>query len=334
MMPVLTAIARRIIREETFESLVAPALADLQFDAASGRPLARHYAALPLVIATALMRDVRVDICLTIGAPRVWRRAAAWYAGFVALYLSVVARYEMPWHLLDVGGRSAVLLNGVVSGLVGAVPYAMAAAVFYLRRTSLVPHRTILIALTGFIVAATSLQLGVASVQPTLNRVVLDSATRVVAQGRPAQGLDDNSRFTGQWPTWLERVRERSAGSAILAAGLGSATAALAMSYAVRLIPYVIFGLVLARGRGWTVSLRAVGLLVTFYAIGMLAILITVRLHGPSSPNYQAARHVVVTYFTGLVWLLGIRVLLLPLLPLYGLTHARRLVRRSTSLPD
>ncbi len=197
MMRMFIALARRIVRDETFESLVAPALADLQFDAASGRPLGRHYAALPLVIATAVLRDLRIDIRLTVTAPRVWRRAAAWYAGFVALCIGVVVRYEVPWHLLDDSGRSAVLANGVTSGLVGAVPFAMAAAAFYLRRDSLVPHRTIVIAMTGFIVGATVLQLAVTSVQPTLNRVVLNSATHVVEQRRPGAELDDNSRFTG-----------------------------------------------------------------------------------------------------------------------------------------
>jgi hypothetical protein len=334
MMRALTAIARRIVREETFESLVAPALADLQFDAASGRPLARHYAALPLVIATALLRDLRIDIRLTVGAPRVWKRAAAWYAGFVTLYISVVVRYEMPWHLLDLSGRSAVLANGVASGLVAAVPYAMAAVAFYLRRGSPVPHRTIVAAVSGFIVGATALQLAVASVQPAVNKVVLDSATRVVEQGHPGAGLDDRSRYTRQWRTWLERVRERSSGSEILADGLGSAMAGLAFSYAVKLIPFVIYGLILARGRGWTVSFRAVGLLVTYFAVGMLALLLTIRLYGPSSPNYQAGRELIASYVTGLMWLLGIRILLLPLLPVYALTQARRLFSRSTSLPD
>ena len=73
----LTAIVRRIIRKETFESLVAPALADLQYEAASGRPIARHYTALVIVIATALLRDLRVDAQLTFAASRVWRRVAA-----------------------------------------------------------------------------------------------------------------------------------------------------------------------------------------------------------------------------------------------------------------
>jgi hypothetical protein len=110
--------------------------------------------------------------------------------------------------------------------------------------------------------------------------------------------------------------------------------AGLAFSYAVKLIPFVIYGLILARGRGWTVSFRAVGLLVTYFAVGMLALLLTIRLYGPSSPNYQAGRELIASYVTGLMWLLGIRILLLPLLPVYALTQARRLFSRSTSLPD
>lgn len=137
----LTALARRITRTETFESLVAPALADLQYEAASGRPVGRHYAALVIVIATALLRDLRVDAQLTFGAPRVWRRAGAWYAGFVLFYAATVLYSDTPWHLLDVTGQATALAYALAIGVVAPLPYALVAAVFYLRRESVAPRR-------------------------------------------------------------------------------------------------------------------------------------------------------------------------------------------------
>jgi hypothetical protein len=329
----LTRIARRIIREETFESLVAPALADLHFEAASGRPLGRHYAGLSVVFAIALLRDLRIDVRLTFESNGIWRRAAAWHAGFVVLFISLYARYT-PWHLLDGSGRAAVLAAALSDGLTAALPMTMVAVAFYLRRRSAVPYRTITIATMACVVAAVVIQLGAAAVRPAVNRVLLDSATRVISHGHPGAGLDDRNQYPGQWRTWLDTVRERSSGSQLLSAGYGNAAAAMATGYVVYLIPFALWGVVLARGRGWTVLLRVVGLVITYFAVAIIAMQITIGLYGPSSPDYQAARQIAATFFTAGVWLLGVRVLFLPLVPIYALTRVRKWVPRSSSLPD
>lgn len=330
----LTAIARRLTRKETFESLVAPALADLRFEAAAGRPLARHYVGLPFVIAIALLRDLRIDVQLTFGARDVWKRTGAWYAGFVVLFISLYVRYYTPWHLVDGSGRAAILANASVFGLTSSIPVAMVAVACYLRRRSTVPHRTITIAAIGFVVATVTLRLGAASALPAVNHVLLDSVTRVISQGRPGAGLDDNAGHPGQWRTWLDGVRERSLPSKMFSAGVGNAVAGMATGSAVYLIPFALYGLVLARGRGLTVFLRAVGLVITYFVVGMLAIQITIRLYGPSSPGYQAAREIGASFLTAGIWLLGVRILLLPFVPIYALTHVRKWIPRSSSLPD
>jgi hypothetical protein len=210
----------------------------------------------------------------------------------------------------------------------------MVAVAFYLRRRSAVPYRTITIATMACVVAAVVIQLGAAAVRPAVNRVLLDSATRVISHGHPGAGLDDRNQYPGQWRTWLDTVRERSSGSQLLSAGYGNAAAAMATGYVVYLIPFALWGVVLARGRGWTVLLRVVGLVITYFAVAIIAMQITIGLYGPSSPDYQAARQIAATFFTAGVWLLGVRVLFLPLVPIYALTRVRKWVPRSSSLPD
>ena len=300
----LTAIARRITRTETFDSLVAPALADLQYEAALGRPIARHYAALVIVIATALLRDLRVDAQLTFGAARVWRRVAAWYGGFVILYVATVLYADTPWHLLDATGQAMALVNALGTGLVASFPNAIVAAVFHLQRESIAPRRAIAVAAMAFVAAAVALQLTAASVSPTANRMLFESVSRVVAQHRPGAGLEDRNSYPGHWKSWLETKRERSApGSSKLAGGVGRAAVGSAFSSFLNLTPYILFGVTLARGWRWTVLLRVVGLVVTYAALQIFTILLGIPgLTGPSR-GHDAVRQLVVMFLTAIVWL-------------------------------
>ena len=327
----LTAIARRITRAETFDSLVAPALADLQYEAASRHPLGRHYAALVIVIATALLRDLRVDVQLTFGAPRVWQRVAAWWAGFGLLYVGAVLYADTPWHLLDATGQATALANALIGGLPAGLPPALVAAVFHLRRESAAPHRTIAVAAVTYIVAAAAIQITAASVQPVANRVLFESASRVVAQHRPGAGLNDRTPYPGHWQSWLDTKRERSAPSPMLAGGVGSAAAGFTFSYLLNLAPYVMFGVILARGRRWTVLLRVLGLFATYAFVQIFTMWLGMPIltgHGHSS---DAIRQMAAMFLTALAWLLGLRMFLIPLLPIYALTFARKIPRRRTS---
>jgi hypothetical protein len=300
----LTAVVRRITREETFESLVAPALADLQYEAASGRPVARHYAALVIVIATALLRDLRVDAQLTFGAARVWRRVAAWYGGFVIFYVATVLYADTPWHLLDATGQATALANALANALVVSLPYAIAAAVFHLRRESIAPRRTIAVATMAFVAAAVALQLTVASVSPTANRLLFESVSRVVAQHRPGAGLDNRNLYPGHWESWLETKHERSAPeSSTLAGGVGRAAVGVAFSSVLNLIPYVMFGVALARGWRWTVLLRVAGLFVTYAALQIVTIALGIPVLTGGSRGHDAIRQLVLMFLTAIVWL-------------------------------
>jgi len=340
----LTALVRRITREETFDALVAPALADLQFDRAAGRPLGRHYVGLLAVLATALLRDIRIDIRLTLSAGRVWRRAAAWFGGITSFYVGLLLYYEMPWHLLDASGRVAVLATALGTGGLVAIPGTVAAASFHLRRSGIAPRRTIAVAAVCCAVVLVAFHVIAMSVRPAVNQVILESASRVIAQGHPGAGLDDRTIFDrrvrgnpdpGYWKGWLERIRERSLDPSAAGGAVESPTAGTDPFFGLVVIPYAIFGVVLARGRGWTVFVRAAGMVVTYFALVVLALDLTIQLVGPSRPAYfEAIREIAVLFVTAGIWLLGVRLLLLPLLPLYALTYARKLVPRRSSLPD
>jgi hypothetical protein len=300
----LTAFARRITRRDTFDSLVAPALADLQYEAVSGRPIAPHYVALVIVISTALLRDLRLDAQLTFGAARVWRRVAAWYGAFVICYVALVLYLDTPWHLLDATGQATALANALAIGLMAALPTAAVAAAFHLRRESIAPRRDITIAAMAFVAAAVALQITAASVSPTVNRMLFESVSRGVAQQRPGAGLDDRRQYPGHWKSWLETKRERSAPApSKLAAGVGSFAVGMTFSSILNLIPYVMFGVALARGRRWTVLLRVLGLVVTYMALQVFIIALGIPVLTGGSRGHDAVRQLVVMFVTAIVWL-------------------------------
>jgi hypothetical protein len=327
----LTAIARRVTRRETFDSLVAPALADLQYESAARRPVRRHYAAFVIVIATAILRDLRTDVHLTFTATRVWRRTAVWWAGFGAFFIWAVTYADTPWHLLDAVGRATALAYAVAVGVINALPFALAAAVFYLRRQSTAPRRAIAVAAVTFVAAAAALNLTASALRPATNRILVDSVSRVVAEQRPGASLDDRAGYKDRWRNWLETRRERSTQSSELAGGPGAAAVNGAFASALNLAPYAMFGLVLARGWRWTVFARVIGIVATYVLVQFITIQFHVPVltgHGRSS---DAIRQILAMFLTGTVWLLGIRLLDLPSVSLHALASVRRWVPRRSS---
>jgi hypothetical protein len=325
----LTAIARRITRKETFDSLVAPALADLQHESAARRPIGRHYAAFVIVLATAVIRDLRIDARLTFAATRVWRRTAAWWAGFGAFYVWTVLYVDTPWHLLDSVGRATAVAYSIAVGVINALPLALGAAVFYLRRHDTAQRRTIAVAALTLVAAAVTLNLTVSWVRPATNRILVASVMRVMAEERPGATLDDRARYRGQWHEWLKTRREGTAHYAHeFAERIGGGAV---LSSLVRLAPWVVFGLVLARGRRWTVFLRVVGIFATYAFVQV----VTIWLHVPGltglGRSSDAVREIFAMSVAGTVWLLGVRLLDLPSVSLYALASVRGWVPRRSS---
>ena len=325
----LAAIARRVTRRETFDSLVAPALADLQHESAARRPIGRHYAAFAIVIATAVFRDFRTDAHLTFSAAQVWRRTAAWGAGFGAAYVWVVAYADTPWHLLDAIGRTTAVGYAIAVGVINALPFALAAAVFYLRRQSTAPPRAIAITAMMFVAAAATLNLTLSVVRPETYRIMVGSVAEVVSEQRPGATLDDRARYPGHWQEWLVTRQERSDNPPH---ELGRTMAGGAVfSSVLNLLPWMMFGLVLARGWRWTVCLRVLGFFAT-YAFVQIA---TISLHIPGltglGRSSDATRTILAMFLTGTVWLLGVRLLDLPSVSLHALASVRRWVPRRSA---
>lgn len=254
----LATIARRILREETFDTLVTPALADLHFDATAGRPLRRHYIGLTLVIVAALVRDIRIDIHVTLGARHVWKRTAAWHVAVAAVSVGLMLYAEL-W-LPNGGGASVVARNLVVVAFMIPLPYAMIAAAFYLRRGATVPHRTIAIATVSLALLYTAL----AGVYHAINYVVAPS--------------------------------EMFSARAVVA------LATITLFYTFYLSSYAMFGVVLARGRGWTVPLRGFALVVSYLVIQGVLIAVT---QWTGTPDNTAIRVFGGTFFNAIAWLLG-----------------------------
>ena len=325
----LAAIARRITRKETFDSLVAPALADLQYESAARRPVGRHYAAFVIVLATAVLRDFRTDVHLTFTAPRVWRRTAAWWAGFGAFYVWAVAYADTPWHLLDAVGRATAVAYAVAVGVINALPFALVAAVFYLRRQSATSRRTVAITALTFVAVAAGLNLTMAMARPATNRMLVESVSRVVAEQRPGATLDDGARYRGHWQEWLEARRQPSANPPHeLARSIGGGAV---FSSVINLSPWMMFGLVLARGWRWTVFLRVVGIFATYAFVQIFIIQLHIPVLTGLGRSSDALRQVFALFLTGAVWLLGVRLLLIALVPIYALTGVWVQVPRRSS---
>jgi hypothetical protein len=185
--------------------------------------------------------------------------------------------------------------------LVISLQFAVVAAVFHLRRESAAPHRTIAVAAMAFIAAAVVLQVATASVLPTTNRMLVESASRVIAQHRPGAGLDDRNRFPGHWQSWLETKRQRAASASSTVAG--NAILGLNVLVPLNLAPYVMFGVALARGRRWTVFFRVLGLFFTYTVVQIATISLHIPVLTGPYEGHNAIRQMFAMFLTAIVWL-------------------------------
>jgi hypothetical protein len=244
----------------------------------------------------------------------------------------MVLYLDTPWHLLDASGQATVFLNALTAAAVVALPYALAAAVFYLRRESAAPRRAVAVAAFSFVGAAIVLNLTVTAMRPATSRILVESVSRVMGEQRPGASLDSRARYKGHWQTWLETRRNQSMQApSMRAAGVGRAAINSAFMSALSLVPYVMFGVALARGWRWTVLLRVLGLIATYILVQMVAIQMQVPALTGHGRDSDAVRELFGMFLTGLVWLFGMRLFLLPLIPVYALTTVRKWIPRRSS---
>lgn len=272
----MTRIARQLTRPDTFERLVSPAIADLQTEAAQGgiRRL-RHYAALTMVLGCAVARDFRIDIKTAFEPDTlhdVWARATIWYLGIVGVMTltalrgsghwswgvgTFLATFEtegaMPWHLLSAAQTMDAVSTSLLDGVVSAMPFAMAAAAFFLCRQN--RRRTIIAVAIIAVMATAIVGLGVRPIRSDADRALYEEVAPQVAD--PGVAVGD----TLHWRKWLKsRQRELDDRIAFWTD----------VQNAMMAVPFALFGVVLARRRGWGVLGGAVQIVLTLALVMML----------------------------------------------------------------
>jgi hypothetical protein len=268
---------------------VSPAIADLQTEAAHGRlQRLRHYGALTMVLGCAVLRDFRLDLRTAFEADalhHVWRRAALWYLGITLLMTVAALRapahwswgvgtflttFEMegamPWHLLSTEQTTAAVTTSLLQGLVSALPFGMGAAAFYLCRQN---KRRTIIAVAVVAAAATAIVgFSVRPIRTGADRALYETVAPQVAN--PEKAVGD----TQHWKEWLQsRQREVDRRSAFW----------MDLQNAAMVVPFALFGVILARRRGWDVLGGALGIVVTLLFVMALCSIFP----GPTFPLSQ-----------------------------------------------
>jgi hypothetical protein len=239
----MTRIARQLTRPDTFERLVSPAIADLQTEAAQGglRRL-RHYAALTMVLACAVLRDFRLDLSSAFDADswrNVWGRAAAWalvaaacnWAAMYMLTARTLARLDGPPSL-----EAAVMDGLVFRSIVPALVAALVVAAYNLRRRHPSSLRTV-VAVAAVFIVATPIVGAFASALFAPSRDALNQVYSIARPDLPAMTMA---------PQQLQ-----------------------ALSGMIQTAAFAWLGVALARYRGWSLAFSATTIL-TLYVAGNL----------------------------------------------------------------
>ena len=162
------AIARRVLREETYRLAMEPAIADAAFEgAAAGRLTIPHRLALILTLMLAALHDLRQDVRATYDGDAlrtVWLPAVGW----ASLYVGGSLSFTRFWAT----GSGLSWPAMVVLIIASVVPAMLAPAVFRLTRRESTPARSIVAATVAMTTASIITNLALRSVL----RIEFDSA--------------------------------------------------------------------------------------------------------------------------------------------------------------
>lgn len=288
----LAALGRWLARPQTFETLVSPAIADLQREAAHGvTARARHYVALVAVMACALARDFRIDLAAAFdaGAARhVWMKAALWALGFAGLTGWLALREELT--VLGPAATSAALTTAALGALTGAFfAAATTASTFNLVRRGASTRTIVAVTFVLFLMA-----LGAASAVHPI-RMAADRELYAMGQSLQTGSAPSNSLLAVWLGLQADEVQTGLARGRDLRNALGVVSSAL-------------LGVILARSRRWSVLLTAASFIAALFAAGMMVMKLEITvLRGVPSYAFQRWRDVGVTFFVAGVWLLATR---------------------------
>ncbi len=244
----VVAIARRLLREETYRLTMEPAIADLQHEAhtASGVRLVRSYAGVVRALILASGRDIGSDLreALDLESARgVWAPAAAWAAG-LSLIVLIGASIDA-----DARYRQELLATLLASVAVSFAPFLMAPAAFALSRRGTGRRRS----LAAVVLVMTAVSWTAAfGMRPTRERLELTlEAARWHVAAEDGAGMAQRL-IAGQSPAETARMldgpvraRERAARGFWNDFRLGLDVPLMAL-----------IGVALARSRGWMVPVR------------------------------------------------------------------------------
>ena len=286
----LASLGQALLRPKTFQTLVSPAIADLQCEASHGVVArARHYAAIAAVFACALGRDFRFDLGPAFDANarrHVWSWTALWTVGFAALVGWITFREDLS--LLGPAATPAILTTALLKSLVAAFSVAMTAATFYLLRKG-ATIRTVIATTLVLFVAALSTLFGIHPLRMSADRELYDIGHALNAKA---------PSLTSLLAVWLN----------FQAADIDSTFArGRDLRDALGVVNGMLLGMVLASSRRWRVPLTAIMLLAAMAATFAVAMVVMpFGMPGyPPSHAFQGWRNVAISFVVPAVWILA-----------------------------
>jgi hypothetical protein len=256
----LTVIASKILRDQTFHLVAAPAIADLQFEGG-----ARHYAVIWWVIVRALLHDLRIDVATVFGSTArasVWPKTMALFALLVAV-MTVIALgrglrllspdgtvSRVPWPMPG-DGLEPIVGGIVVSVVLSAVGYAMLWLTFALRRRE-VSSRSVVISVMCISVIALAAARASRPIRMTADLYRSAAAARAGVGASSSRPLSD---------IVAEDILERRTGPTARPDVWRQVAEWWERRTALNVLVCALLGLTIARGRGLGVLARGIGIL-------------------------------------------------------------------------
>jgi hypothetical protein len=264
---------RWITRDQTFERMVSPAIADMQLEVSQGGSRWRHYLGLCLVLIYAALHDLRLDVSVAFDreSRRVaWKRAGIWYLGSAAVFTFLEFWEEMSRAHTDSGIWAVALTSAVLKAAVTAPGVGIVPAVLFLYRRA--PSRRTIVAAVLIAGAVTVIvAMSVRPIRMLADQTLYDDAPNRSQDSYRVQRLDPST-------TWWEGVQM---GAWVFA--------------------HACVGVVLAHGR--SVARRVAGVLLTWYLF--VAFLLSAEILGTfrSSLIMQRWKDMALVFSVAVVWL-------------------------------
>jgi len=293
----LTAIGQRVFRGPTFETLVAPAIADLQFEAAMPRSRRwSHRLALIVVVGHGLLRDLHVDVLNAFDRDSwrvVWKGVAVWYVVLAGLFMYLVIRSNVPRDLGLDRFSSAGLLSASLQALISACALSIVPAVVYLHRRGASYRRSILAVVLIVSSCATGAAFATRPLKMRADRELYEAVSSVVPVGPQTPAAPFDSRLSAS-KIWLQyksddldpqfaRQRDIRGGVAVMV--------------------WALVGLVLARHRAWKMAAFGIGMAASHVWLGLTLLHYEVRLGLFPSRTMQEWRDIALQLTTVSLWL-------------------------------